>query len=103
MYRQGGTGEWRTAALPAATQITPLNVALQLPQGILLGGNRLDVLPRVGRQDAAALQLLRTDGTVQFIDLGGRRNRAEVHKLEAAPRGAYVTLHTGEVALVSFH
>ena len=67
--------------LPRATQITTLNTALQIPQGILLGGNKLRMLPRIGRQDAAALQLLRPDGTVDFIDLGGARNRSEVRQL----------------------
>ena len=100
VYREGGKGEWRTAPLPRAAQITPLNVALQVPQGILLGGNRVEVLPRVGRQDAAALQLLRPDGRVQFIDLGGSRNRAEVRQLTDTPQGVRVHLHTGEVLLL---
>lgn len=72
-------GEWTT--LPHPTQITTLNTALSTPQGILLGGNKLEVLPRIGRQDAAALQLLEPDGTVKFVDLGGARNRLEVRQL----------------------
>ncbi len=86
--------------LPRAAQLTTLSVALLTPDGILLGGNRLEVLPRVGRQDAAALQLLRPDGTVQFIDLGGERNRAEVRAIWAEGAGYRVRLHTGEVLAV---
>ncbi len=90
-------------ALPPAAQITPLNVARQTPVGILLGGNKLDVLPSIGRQDAAALQLLRPDGRVQFIDLGGARNRAEVRTITADGRNAWsVRLHTGELLRLQF-
>lgn len=67
--------------LPRASQITTLNCVLQIPQGILLGGNKLEMLPRIGRQDAAALQLLLPAGTVKLIDLGGARNRVEVRQL----------------------
>ena len=91
-------GEISITPLPPAAQITPLNVARQTAAGILLGGNKLEVLPSIGRQDAAALQLLRPDGSVQFIDLGGERNRAEVLSIEPDPSGSWrVTLHTGEV------
>jgi len=40
----------------------------------------MEVQPRIGRQDAAAVQLLRPDGTVTFVDLGGKRNRLEVRQ-----------------------
>ena len=93
-------GSITTDTLPRAAQLTPLNVALATPAGILLGGNRLYVLPRIGRQDAAALQLLRPDGRVQFIDLGGARNRAEVRAIRAVGDEYRVTLHTGEVLAV---
>ncbi len=95
---RNAAGDFSVTPLPPAAQITPLNVARQTPVGILLGGNKLDVLPSIGRQDAAALQLLRPDGTVQFIDLGGTRNRAEVLAIEPTGGGAWrITLHTGEV------
>ncbi|MEM9260070.1 MAG: hypothetical protein AAGA62_10515 [Bacteroidota bacterium] len=77
----GDDWEFQLDTLPRATQITPLNAVLRIPQGLLLGGNKLEVLPRVGRQDAAALQLLRDDGSVEFIDLGGENNRLEVRQL----------------------
>ena len=93
-------GSLTTDTLPRAAQLTTLNVALATPAGVLLGGNRLDVLPRIGRQDAAALQLLRPDGRVQFIDLGGARNRAEVRDIRAVGEEYRVTLHTGEVLAV---
>ena len=67
--------------LPRPTQITPLTAALRVRSGTLLGGNRLQVQPRIGRQDAAALQLLRPDGTVEFVDLGGANNFREVRQL----------------------
>ena len=98
LLRIVGDGSISVDTLPRATQLTTLNVALATPAGILLGGNRLDVLPRIGRQDAAALQLLRPDGRVQFIDLGGERNRAEVHEIRVVGEAGYrVVLHTGEV------
>ncbi|MBB4077586.1 hypothetical protein GGR28_000187 [Lewinella aquimaris] len=76
-------GSWRVTPLPAEAQVTTLNAAVSTPAGILLGGNRLEVLPRVGRQDAAALQLLLPDGRTVFIDLGGSRNREEVTAITA--------------------
>ena len=81
------TGDLSTAQtavatpLPRPTQITPLTAALRVRSGTLLGGNRLQVQPRIGRQDAAALQLLRPDGTVEFVDLGGANNFREVQQL----------------------
>ena len=93
-------GSMHIDTLPRASQLTTLNVALATPAGILLGGNRLDVLPRIGRQDAAAVQLLRPDGRVQFIDLGGVRNRAEVTEIRAVGDEYRVILHTGEVIAV---
>ena len=80
LERQNG-GQWTANPLPRAAQITTLNCALAIDRGILLGGNKSEVQPRIGRQDAAALQLLRPDGTVEFIDLGGRNNRLEVRQL----------------------
>ena len=80
LVRRKGGG-WSAEPLPRAAQITTLNCALETPQGILLGGNKMEVQPRIGRQDAAALQLLRPDGTVAFIDLGGARNRLEIRQL----------------------
>ncbi|MEM6770742.1 MAG: hypothetical protein AAF597_09185, partial [Bacteroidota bacterium] len=80
LYRSEGGG-WSKRTLPYVTQIGPVNYALQIPLGTLLGGNKLEVLPRIGRQDAAALQLLRDDGSVEFIDLGGERNHLEVRQL----------------------
>ncbi|WP_020569050.1 FG-GAP repeat domain-containing protein [Neolewinella persica] len=80
LVRQNG-GNWNVEALPRAAQITTVNCALEVPQGILLGGNKHHVQPRIGRQDAAALQLLREDGSVTFIDLGGARNHQEVRQL----------------------
>ncbi len=74
-------GTWESENLPPAAQLTPINCALEIPEGILLGGNKLEVLPRIGRQDAAALQLLRPDGSIEFIDLGGNRNRLEIRQL----------------------
>ncbi len=96
-------GAFTLTPLPPAAQITPLNVARQTPVGILLGGNKLDVLPSIGRQDAAALQLLRPDGRVQFIDLGGERNRAEVRSITAGGPGEWrIGLHTGETLSLRF-
>lgn len=81
---------WQIEALPTQTQITTLNVAAATPQGLLLGGNTLEVLPRVGRQDAAALQLLRSDGKIELIDLGGELNRAEVRTIVALDDERYL-------------
>ena len=100
--RIGAAGEVTVTPLPAAAQITTLNVALATPLGVLLGGNTLEVLPRIGRQDAAALQLLRPDGSVQFIDLGGERNRAEVREIRAVGESYWIVLHTGEVVGLIF-
>jgi hypothetical protein len=80
LVRQQG-GNWQMDTLPRAAQITTLNCALEIPQGTLLGGNKYHVQPRIGRQDAAALQLLAEDGRVDFIDLGGARNHLEVRQL----------------------
>jgi hypothetical protein len=80
LIRQNG-GDWRIDTLPRAAQITTLNCVLEVPQGILLGGNKHHVQPRIGRQDAAALQLLSDDGRVDFIDLGGTRNHLEIRQL----------------------
>lgn len=90
-------GNWDQVELPKGAQIGPVNCALQLDQGILLGGNKLEVLPRIGRQDAAALQLLRPDGSVEFIDLGGERNRLEVRQLLLLDEGhVLIVLAEGE-------
>ncbi|SER05374.1 FG-GAP repeat domain-containing protein [Neolewinella agarilytica] len=72
---------WKADTLPMATQITTVNCAWEMKEGILLGGNKQEVLPRIGRQDAAALQLLRDDHSLEFIDLGGANNRLEVRQL----------------------
>jgi hypothetical protein len=72
---------WTVDTLPLATQITTVNCALEMEQGILLGGNKTKVLPRIGRQDAAALQLLTPNNKVEFIDLGGRNNRLEIRQM----------------------
>lgn len=74
-------GSWIPEELPRAAQVTSVNCALEIPAGILLGGNTLEVLPRIGRQDAAALQLLKPDGSVELIDLGGGLNRLEIRQL----------------------
>ncbi|MCP9237650.1 FG-GAP-like repeat-containing protein [Lewinella sp. JB7] len=87
--RRDKDGVWTATELPAATQITTLNEAVATPAGLLLGGNRLEVLPRIGRQDAAALQLLRPDGSVSFVDLGGDRNRREVTALRRVGEGGW--------------
>ncbi|CAH1002068.1 hypothetical protein LEM8419_02985 [Neolewinella maritima] len=101
--RVGADGEVELQDLPTAAQSTTLNVVEPTPMGLLLGGNKLDVLPRIGRQDAAALQLLHPDGAVQFIDLGAERNRAEVLRIERIDTRKYsVLLHTGELVGVSF-
>jgi hypothetical protein len=100
--RPSAAGEWTIDTLPRAAQITPLHIARHTSLGTLLGGNTLDVLPRVGRQDAAALQLLRTDGSVQFIDLGESRNRDRVVSIEGTVSGPWkVSLHSGETVTVS--
>lgn len=80
LTRQNGQ-QWRIDTLPRAAQLTPVNAALEIPAGILLGGNKEVVQPRIGRQAAAALQLLTPDGRVEFIDLGWERNRVEVRQL----------------------
>jgi hypothetical protein len=80
LIRQNGDN-WKVDTLPRSAQITTLNCALEIPQGLLLGGNKHHVQPRIGRQDAAALQLLSEDGRVHFIDLGGARNHLEVRQL----------------------
>ena len=99
LTRRNG-GDWSSEPLPRATQITTLNCALEIPQGILLGGNKLEVQPRIGRQDAAALQLLRPDGTVTFIDLGGERNRLEVRQLVRLDDGHVLVLVGGGEHLI---
>ncbi|WP_116124573.1 FG-GAP repeat domain-containing protein [Lewinella sp. IMCC34183] len=76
--RRDPAGQWRAEELPLPTQITPVRSVSHLAGGVLLGGNALDVLPRVGRQDAAALQLLRPDNRVQLLDLGEGWNHREV-------------------------
>lgn len=94
----GGSWSWET--LPRAAQITTLNCALEIPQGTLLGGNKMEVQPRIGRQDAAALQLLRPDGTVEFIDLGGARNRLEVRQLARLDDGHVLVVVAGGEHLI---
>ena len=84
-----GRGGWKVERLPRPTQITAVSAALITPQGVLLGGNTAAVLPRVGRQDAAALQLLRDDGLVQFLDLGADWNRREVSAMGRAGKNGY--------------
>jgi hypothetical protein len=96
-------GGWRVSELPRATQITPLHTAVATPVGLLLGGNFLDVLPRIGRQDAAALQLLTPGGEVDFIDLGGSRNRDRVTRIERLSDRRYrISLHTGDQFTLHF-
>ena len=80
LTRRAG-GQWAVDTLPRAAQVTSINCALEIGEGVLLGGNKTEVQPRIGRQDAAALQLLRPAGEVEFIDLGGGRNRREVRQL----------------------
>ena len=80
LTRQNG-GDWLVETLPAAAQITTVNTALEVPRGILLGGNKTEVQNYVGPQTAAALQLWKPDGAVVKIDLGGARNAAEVRQL----------------------
>ena len=82
-------GSWVAEPLPHAAQITPLNTTAAAPQGLLLGGNHTDVLPRVGRQDAAALQLLKSDGSVQFVNLGGFRNHLQVKRIRPLEDGYF--------------
>jgi len=72
---------WKADTLPIATQITTLNCAYEMREVILLGGNKQEVLPRIGRQDAAALQFFRAPSTVELMDLGGANNRLEVRQL----------------------
>lgn len=102
LIRQNG-GKWQVDTLPRATQITTLNCALEIPQGVLLGGNKHHVQPRIGRQDAAALQLLRADGSVEFIDLGGERNHLEVRQLvRLDERYVLVVVGAGEHLLLGW-
>ena len=60
----------------------------------------MEVQPRIGRQDAAALQLLRPDGTVGFVDLGGERNRLEVRQLVRLDDGHVLVLVAGGEHLI---
>jgi hypothetical protein len=99
LTRRNG-GDWRAEPLPRTTQITTLNCAMKIPQGILLGGNKMEIQPRIGRQDAAALQLLRPDGTVAFIDLGGANNRLEVRQLVRLDEDHVLVLVAGGKHLV---
>jgi antitoxin (DNA-binding transcriptional repressor) of toxin-antitoxin stability system len=99
LTRRNGSN-WTAESLPRATQITTLNCSLEIPQGILLGGNKMEVQPRIGRQDAAALQLLRPDGTVGFVDLGGERNRLEVRQLVRLDDGHVLVLVAGGEHLI---
>jgi hypothetical protein len=99
LTRRNGSN-WTAEPLPRTAQITTLNCALEIPQGILLGGNKMEVQPRIGRQDAAALQLLRPDGTVGFVDLGGERNRLEVRQLVRLDDGHVLVLVAGGEHLI---
>lgn len=95
---------WRIDTLPAAAQPTTLNVALQTDAGILLGGNKTLVQPRLGRQDGAALQLWDPKtGNLEFIDLGGERNRSEVRQLvKLDDRHVLVLVGRGEYLVLGF-
>ena len=96
------SGGWRADTLPRAAQITTLNAALATEAGVWLGGNKTEVQPRIGRQDAAALQLLRPDGTVEMIDLGGANNRREVRQLvRLDERNLLVVVAGGEHLVVT--
>ncbi|NJB85191.1 hypothetical protein GGR26_000936 [Lewinella marina] len=86
--RRRGRG-WEISPLRMPAQITPVNAIAPAGNGWLLGGNRLDVLPRVGRQDAAALQLLLPDGRIQFVNLGARWNHREVVGIQGAGPDRY--------------
>lgn len=102
LVRQNG-GNWKVDTLLRAAQITTLNCVLEVPQGILLGGNKQHVQPRIGRQDAAALQLLRENGSVEFIDLGGARNHLEVRQLvRLDDRHVLVVVGEGEHLILSW-
>ncbi len=94
--RRDASGKWQVTGLPEAAQITPVRVIQRTSNGILLGGNALEVLPRVGRQDAAALQLLREDGSVELVDLGGAANHLEVGAIHAEGEGLYRVYFTDE-------
>ena len=80
-------GKWSAVSLPRAAQLSPVTAALGTPAGILLGGNHLDVLPRIGRQDGAALQLLRRDGSVTYVTLPRGLNYEAVTSLTAVGQG----------------
>ncbi len=57
-FRSKPGGQWEAIPLADALQITAVNDILPLSDTEwLLAGNELEVLPRIGRQDAAALQL----------------------------------------------
>lgn len=100
--RQNGDN-WRLDTLPEATQITTLNTALTTNYGIFLGGNKGEVADYAGPRNAAALQLLRPDGTVRFIDLGNARNAQEVQQLVALDeRSILVVVAGGEHFVVRF-
>jgi hypothetical protein len=96
-------GNWQLDTLPRATQITTLNAVLEIPEGLLLGGNKREVLPRIGRQDAAALQLLKPDGSIEFIDLSGGNNRLEIRHLVLLDQNhALIVVSEGNHLLLSW-
>jgi len=61
----------------------------------------MQVQPRFGRQDGAALQLWSPRlGSLEFIDLGGERNRLEVRQLVRLDASHVLVLVAGGEHLV---
>nr|WP_256366185.1 VCBS repeat-containing protein [Lewinella sp. W8] len=73
--------EWEVDYLAPELQPVPVNHEILDGERMLLAGNFTTVLPRLGRLDGAALQLIDEAGEVSVIDLGGVRNRSMITKI----------------------
>lgn len=78
---EAGAVDWEVDYLAPELQPVPVNDEVLDGQRTLIAGNLTNVLPRLGRLDGAALQLVDEFGEVSVVDLGGERNRSMITQI----------------------
>jgi hypothetical protein len=73
--------EWEVDYLAPELQPVPVNDEVLDGGRTLMAGNLTNVLPRLGRLDGAALQLVDEFGQVTVVDLGEERNRSMITRI----------------------
>ena len=104
-FENTGDMNFKKMTLPVEAQLSPIQSAFPMENGILLGGNYYDCNIEMGRYDATYGQVLNrlSDGTIKIDPIGNIRIKGQVKGIKAIEIGGethYILVRNNDTPII---